>query len=611
MNSTPSAFQSNPELKFIIKRIQIYDLLYRGLVKEAKLMYIYNFSQVINSKEFKKFNDHFDLIFANLDISLPIINKCFKKLKMEFHLYSVKDHRNLMKQDSILILKKETGFRLSICDLADVCGYSLLSEELKIYRLITNTLKKKEEEKSSYYILDRISNHIQSISEVDPLSIIINNDCKGSDLKLEIYEDILKCEFFESQNNNSDILKTRSHYYNMLLDRPGLNISFEDLYDYYNSSSKHMNFILNENNVVEYFDNKVIDNNILEFFVIGKNCKEYFLKYKNPYYSSSMFNLNNVVLKSEDVNKYYCSRECDLFIKYFTPKFMKKENLDKIIIRKFKKYLKHGYTIIKNNQKKEVKDKIKRKDFSLNNSNFINIGKNCKSMINKVSSSKTSLNICSDTNLCLNPTNKNSNSQVSTITFTDSLVDFSNTNNSENDISDSFAYKFAFNNYFPPFTIQNNNETLSFKSINLSYLFWLFKNSHIQELYSGFSENYSNSIAEKIIKDNDLYSKELNICNKLKFYIKHFNLIYRNLNNEMNNINIVKQYKDYYQNIILDNRIQSKNMNNIKIDIIENKLNSGIEDSSHTNLINTKDNNVNNNNYDNDNIEENSNSDTN
>jgi len=189
------------------------------------------------------------------------------------------------------------------------------------------------------------------------------------------------------------------------------------------------------------------------------------------------------------------------FLKGFNPVFMKKENLDKKIIRRFKKYL---------------------KETLLNKKKLISTSKINKQAV------RNYLGFDDETNLLRKNSNstfhKSLASHSTEIEASDKRSSPSSTELKETD----FVYDFARKNYLPPFKEDN----LKFKSFNTKYLIWLFSNSNIQRLYNDFSNDYGLILSEMIILEYNLKSTEPLICDKLQYYIKNMSRLYGVKSNE-------------------------------------------------------------------------------
>lgn len=174
--------------------------------------------------------------------------------------------------------------------------------------------------------------------------------------------------------------------------------------------------------------------------------------------------LERKVVKAANKIKRY--RTTNNFLKTFSPKFMKKENLDKKIIRRFKKFL-----------KKVIVDQI-HSDFK------------------KRSRTTTERK------------NRNKRIENSSLDINPQLV---------------FAYEFATRRFLPPF----KSEKYAFKSFNTKFLLWLFSDPVIHAIYQDFGEEYSNKLSEIIINEYDLRKTEPTFCLQLPYYICNMSRLYQ------------------------------------------------------------------------------------
>ena len=171
------------------------------------------------------------------------------------------------------------------------------------------------------------------------------------------------------------------------------------------------------------------------------------------------------------------------FLKEFNPKFLKKENIDKKILRKFRNFVKAS---IENDQK--IPSNSKNKD----------------SIKNKTPK-------------------KNENSP--------------------NKIKENlFLNKFIRKNLLPPmyYLDEENKISNEFRSFNTNYMLWLFNQEGIKEMYKSFTDKLGNEILNEFIESYDLEkvnkNKEIGIIQTLKDYIFTIDQIYtsniKSANNE-------------------------------------------------------------------------------
>lgn len=196
-------------------------------------------------------------------------------------------------------------------------------------------------------------------------------------------------------------------------------------------------------------------------------------------------------------------RDIHPFLKSFNPKFLKKENIDKKIFRRFRKFVKILFK-------------------------------------------------------------KNRNLQV----FTRNPF---------------FWKKFYLKNLLPPVKIilNHNGKLIEHKSFNTQYLIWLFNQDGTTELFEMFAKNESENVINNFIEEYDLNrSKEPDIVEKLKKYIKYIPEIYRD-NNDNKRVILEEEKENLEVNYIfdkddedlksIDSSISSSNPFNLRFDTIEKK----------------------------------------
>lgn len=196
-------------------------------------------------------------------------------------------------------------------------------------------------------------------------------------------------------------------------------------------------------------------------------------------------------------------RDIHPFLKSFNPKFLKKENIDKKIFRRFRKFVKILFK-------------------------------------------------------------KNRNFQV----FTRNPF---------------FWKKFYLKNLLPPVKIilNHNGKLIEHKSFNTQYLIWLFNQDGTTELFEMFAKNESENVINNFIEEYDLNrSKEPDIVEKLKKYIKYIPEIYRD-NNDNKRVILEEEKENLEVNYIfdkddedlksIDSSISSSNPFNLRFDTIEKK----------------------------------------
>jgi hypothetical protein len=224
---------------------------------------------------------------------------------------------------------------------------------------------------------------------------------------------------------------------------------------------------------------------------------------KYNYFTDPNSNFNNFTRKYEiKTNPKKRFRDIHPFLKTFNPKFLKKENIDKKIFRRFRKFVKALYK-------------------------------------------------------------KDRNYPI----FTKNPL---------------FWQKFYMKNLLPPVKIMlnHNGHLIEHKSFNTQYLVWLFNQKGTSELFESFIKDESENVVNNFIYEYNLNkSKEPNIIEKLKQYIKYIPEIYSS--NDEKDKTILEESKEKGESNYLMNKdeddlesIESSNSSNpfnLKFDEIERK----------------------------------------
>lgn len=643
-------FQLVPFLKYVLQRFQIYDLIVRGLLNEAKEMYKHNFCSVEKKDEFSVARAHFTLILDNIEITRKVLIDNYSMMKNALALKVRNSLMSVIETTNRNILKADDKYNLRPCGIQDICGFDLLNCERKISFGVTLYLRKQDIDNtkdinvnSSSSSLITFSKDLENKQNNDPAYNLLwdlnnigycgdvftnnNNNNKNTTMASNIKND-----------NNSQFIKSHELHKKQKNDLPSNSqslaistqkaspskIAIKDIIELYNTNKKREVIIPNTDDynsnkssdissiigITEFqhlinFDNlefkfycskvykvnldtdkaKSINNinNLLslnnsfqqpsnsirmQFMVIGKKAKENFFINYNPYnlYASSFLTKTNLNTFNIDNNKYYLNKNCSDFLKQFTPKFIKKEALDKIIIRKFRNFVKQ---ILIENGVLDKKGKAK-----INNNNLCN--EYCNS------------NDCpsDDTNekLKFDYMQKNNNINLKDTTIKDKkdrlnsgstlvTIDTKKSNKQEKNSKDSFDISISFSTIAFKFPYKCNDTT--FKSLNFTYLSWLFNDIKLQEYYDIFSKTYSNIIYKAIKDKYNLEEKELTICKKLEDYITNLNKIYsnnddKNENNKESNYGNREELSDYKENNMLESVSLFHNTNNLKHNIPNN-----------------------------------------
>lgn len=208
--------------------------------------------------------------------------------------------------------------------------------------------------------------------------------------------------------------------------------------------------------------------------------------------------ISNTLNKNENISSkqnkdysYIKFRKSNYFLSQFSPRFLKKESIDKMIIRRFKKYLNAKLFNIGNAKNK----KRRNENMNIDNNSYSNCSTSCSSSIH-------------DSFIY---------SYYDTISFLNDLVR---------------------SKYTPPFNIND----VKIKSYNTHYLIWLFSSNIVCYYYELFVDDCKDIVFNKIIKDYNIVSREPEICGKLKYYINNLTNVYRDSWNILN-------YSDILSNV--------------------------------------------------------------
>ena len=245
----------------------------------------------------------------------------------------------------------------------------------------------------------------------------------------------IKKEIINEENekeNGANVLSTNNE------------IKTQENTDDFNEDIKENNIIKNEKENIDNNSNDIATEKQEEIV----NYKKYNF-FTDPYSNYNNFT-NKYKIKNTTKKRF---RDIHPFLKTFNPKFLKKENIDKKIFRRFRKFVKTYYK-------------------------------------------------------------ENKNSPI----FSKNIF---------------FWKKFYVKNLLPPIKIiSNNDQIIEHKSFNTQYLIWLFNQEGITELFNLFIEKESENVINNFISEYNLYkSKESNIIEKLKQYIKYIPEIYDSYNN--------------------------------------------------------------------------------
>ena len=446
----PQLFSEIPDLEFLLKKLQIYDLINRGQIKQAEQYFFNSFKNVLENKDFHDCLLFFKLIFSN-EKSKRFIQNFYKDIISEFFgLFQELLNELLQKHGNLFFLRAEVKTN----DYLVNCSFNFLDSELDLEKSLIDYCNSK----NGYNVWE--NNLLKNLEEE---TLKMQEEDKTFDLfNLNHYETVNIKEEIKVETPKSKINK----------DDPSLNSN--------------------------YYEKKVIN----------------------------------------DKKKIHRFRYYNNFLKNFSPKFMKKENLDKKIIRRFRKFL-----------REEV--------FKFGNPTHEN--KNQSKMNTKINS------------------NLDSNS-VSTL--------------GETEVSDygalQFAYEFSTENYLPPF----KSDKFQFKSFSTQYLVWMFSDLAISNLYKQFGDDFNKKLSDNLIFEYNLNTNEPDICVKLPEYIRNLGNFYcrKNDDDEENDEEnqqidlLIKTIKNKKNNYFKSLEGKSKNFTKSKKLVCVEKKNIDNDDSIYCSL---------------------------
>lgn len=361
----------------------------------------------------------------------------FEEIKFEFFKFYEQKMIEVFENYKMLILVATSNYKLSKCNVDDLSDCTFFSTELIIDKIMKDYLfKSNNQNENEEDLLKEFEKETYALQE-------------SNDFDFREFDDTSNESTYQVSDSNklstSNTTKAISSTYS-------------------NSSSVSTSIIQNScfsyDNIKRDMDEKFAK---LKFLVIGYQVNDIFRDQSNinsDYISQLLYSFDRLSITNPNIE----------FLKSFDPKFIKKENLDIKILRRFKKYLKVLFKNEYNNQTfiKE-RDLIKEKND-------------------------------------VNHSNKNS------------LVkkEFNKVENGYNNLA--FAYKFSQNIYDPPVKL---NKVL-YKSINQKYLNFIFSIPILLDLYSTFGEEYAFRLTDLIKSEYNIENTDDKILNNMPFYIKNF-----------------------------------------------------------------------------------------
>lgn len=394
----------------------------KGLIEQSMTFFHNSFNEVAHLDSFQAILEYFKKLFFSKK-SVEIVSKFYEEIKSEFFNQVEEALLGLLHKHKSLVLICCEHYMQYKCKEEDEITYNFLEAERKIEDTILEFLLLEEEEKDSqkhYNAFEQETYTLHESKEFDFFSIVENQETQD---KTIIPDSLVS---FQKPHN--------------------VKIYFE------NDSYKQIKYL-------------IIGNQVSQIFKDDPNLNMHYLERK-------------LVAKKKKNQRF---RTTNSFLKTFSPKFMKKENLDKKILRRFKKYV---GLVLKNELISE------------------RVGGSNNPVNRKISKSTAGLSCSKSTN------------SKSTLEYT---IDNDSLKSSIRQRNLMFAYEFATKNYLPPFKANK----LAFKSFNTKYMLWLFSDPAIFRYYKDFGEEYSTKLSDLIINEYDLLNKEAILCKQLPYYIRN------------------------------------------------------------------------------------------
>lgn len=628
----------------------------------------------LNKFKLNEFDNHFNFLFKNKAISIEYVGLFFQDLKEEFfNDFEILLSKSLLQNKSIYIMKTYTSnlkynifqnfnelyltkTEQIIIDKINERNFYLNNKNINNFNSIGHLMRSLQIQNSNNIINKFDCNNVNILSNKNYANNAINIKNKNI-LSNDINNKNSSSKSIEIKNANSDST-TNLSIDNNNLNSDYLNNDIKDISYQQSISSQSSNNML-KNNILLLSNNKNISSNHNNKYVINKqidnnnynnnsykkystnndeNCscentnsiRESKLLSLPPYIErikeNKFFNISDpslninffergVVYKSKKKEKI---KNKTPFLKKFHPKFMKKENIDKKILRKFRKFVRnyvnkneifynnlademfiskvknYNSTILNtnnnddiiNNNNKSNKKTYKLKKIKLKTiASYLNIKINYilnKNQIKLFNNKNNKLNNKEFLEIKLNDTTSNNSYTNNPILNNEkakySSYKFNNLINNKNlnlltkynflDKESKFVLVFAYENVLPPFSSLISNKIVEFKSFNCDFLVWLFSNKKIHDLYQLFVDEYCDQLTNDLINTYNLKEKDPVICGKLPVYIKNLHTFYHLKENEAELYNYIVQDSIEEDNNIESNieKILECNIDNIEAD---------------------------------------------
>lgn len=490
--------------KFFFQRCKIYELIICGKFQSSIEFFNYCFDPLTHEEiKYSFILEHFSQIFTNLSISQKVLLDRYQQIKKALILKAFSPFTKLLENRELVITKShkfiipDSHLFIYNNDVKENIYHELLDCELD---LIDQLKKENVDNKYKKDHLGKFEDIVDNIQE--------ENDSFEKIFKIQERDNDYNNINITKYTNNSYIISNKTSIDNIPKRLTNINLSFHDIqmnndfhtskdniYQYTNefyssqlyrekfkqSSTDISKFVINLNQeitpkeirLVNYIGipelniPKLIDDYRLTVF-LGTCAQELFLMTYNINSHSNLSNYN--ILRNTQKSLFH----------NFKPKFMKKEALNKMIIRRFYKYA------------------------------YQRLNSECKSLSYNKRILNHSISQVNVKNIKQDAFNMNTNG--------------GNIENLDSNylMSRDFLLDFVSSKYLPPFVY----DSIAFKSFNTNYLIWLFNNQFVKVLYDEMDEYETDEFIHSLIRKYDLTANEPDICGLLAYYIKHINRIY-------------------------------------------------------------------------------------
>lgn len=252
----PLFFTYFPELKFIYKRLQIYELISRDYVSIAYDLFLFSFKKVMFSEKFYYVKQHFDVIFNNIEYSQKMLLERIIEIKEELKKKTFDLYCGFLENEVIINYIAEDSFVLKQCEDIDICYYKLFDSERKVSYDVLRIKREKETQINSLVLFDKEIEDMQKTNNDDDVfESYINNYKESSTLDdMNKYNCIGKITRKEGSNSTDNFSNSFSS--NSLFSTNNNSINKSSNNYFINFSDKSLTSI---NNKICSFDNNCIN----------------------------------------------------------------------------------------------------------------------------------------------------------------------------------------------------------------------------------------------------------------------------------------------------------------------------------------------------------------